>query len=413
MEVNVIGHCRVLDLSDEKGFLCGKILADLGADVIKIEKPGGDSSRNIGPFWKDMTEPEKSLNWFAYNANKRGITLNIETEDGKRIFKDLVKTADIVIESFDPGYLENIGLGYEELKSVKSEIVLTSITPFGRKGPYKDFKASDIVIMGMSGLLFLTGEPDGSPVNFSLPQSCLHAGADAAVGSLIAYHNRKKTGQGQRVDISMQQSVAWFLAMTIPYWELEGMVLKRAGAFRVNSLGTIQRQMWRCKDGYVFFFMLGGITGAKVTRKLVQWMDEEKQANAFIKSFDWETFDMMTVTQEVIDNISKPIEDFFMTHPKSEILAQAVKRSISICPLSSMQDLLDDKSLNTREYWMEIDHPELGSRLPYPKQFFKSSEKMDLKRFRAPLIGEHNEAVFKEHGVDKAELQVLKSAGVI
>ena len=151
---------RALDLTDEKGFLCGKILAELGVDVIKVERPGGDPSRNMGPFWHDQVNPEKSLYWFAYNSSKRGITLDIESEDGKRIFRDLIKSADIVIESFNPGYLENLGFGYSDLCGIKRGIILTSITSFGQKGPYSRFKALDLVIMGMAGELFLTGDSD-------------------------------------------------------------------------------------------------------------------------------------------------------------------------------------------------------------------------------------------------------------
>ena len=137
---------RALDLTDEKGLLCGKMLGDLGADVIKIEKPGGDSSRNIGPYYHDETDPEKSLYWFSYNANKRGITLDIETPQGKEIFKELVKTADVVVESFPPGYMKEQGLGYDELEKINRDIIVVSITPYGQTGPYRDFKYSDITL---------------------------------------------------------------------------------------------------------------------------------------------------------------------------------------------------------------------------------------------------------------------------
>ena len=126
-------------------------------DVIKIERPGGDPGRRMGPFWHDEPDGEKSLYWFAYNANKRGVTLDIETNDGKRIFTDMVKGADFVIESFEPGHMERIGLGYEALRSVKKGIILTSITPFGQTGPYRDYKAADIVLTGMSGELYSHG----------------------------------------------------------------------------------------------------------------------------------------------------------------------------------------------------------------------------------------------------------------
>ena len=134
---------RILDLTNERGYICGQLLGDLGADVIKIEKPGGDPGRSIGPFFHDIPDPEKSLYWFSFNTNKRGITLDIETVDGQEIFKRLVRDADIVIESFDPGYMDKIGLGSPVLNQVNPRMIMTSITGFGQTGPYKDFKAPD------------------------------------------------------------------------------------------------------------------------------------------------------------------------------------------------------------------------------------------------------------------------------
>ena len=141
--------CRALDLTDEKGFLCGKILADLGTDVIKIEKPGGDKSREIGPFWHDVSDPEKSLCWLAYNSNKRGITLNMTVDDGQKLFKSLVKNSDFVLESFHPGYLDSLDLGFPTLRKINPGIILVSITPFGQSGPYKDYAASDLIAMAI------------------------------------------------------------------------------------------------------------------------------------------------------------------------------------------------------------------------------------------------------------------------
>jgi len=410
----MLSGCRALDLTDEKGFLCGKILADLGVDVIKIERPGGDPSRRMGPFWHDMPDPEKSLYWFAYNSNKRGVTLNIETADGKEIFKKLIKTSDFVIESFGPGYMESLGLGYSALSGFKKEIVLTSITPFGQSGPYRDFLSSDIVAMGMAGELFLTGDSDRPPVNISVPQAWLHAGADAAVGTMIAYHYRKKTGEGQHVDVSLQQSAAWFLAPTIPYWEIDKVILERVGTFRSGSgSGTVQQQVWPCKDGYVFFFMMGGQQGAKQCRPLVRWMEDEGLGDEFLRTFEWERFDRATATQELINKISKPIADFFLTRTKKEALDAAVSRNIPICPLLSMQDILNDSNLAVRGYWSQLAYPELSTTIPYPKQFVRSSENEVSTRFRAPLIGEHNREIYNEIGLSGQEMIVLKEAGVI
>ena len=410
----MLSGCRVLDLTDEKGFLCGKILGDLGADVIKIEKPGGNCSGRIGPFWRDIPDPEKSLYWLSYNSNKRGITLDITTADGQGILKKLVRTADFFVESFPPGYLNQMGLGYDALMEINPGIVVASITPFGQNGPYRDFRASDIIIMGMSGLLNLTGDVDRAPLNISIPQSHLLAGSDAAVGAMIAYYHRERTGNGQHVDVSMQQSVAWFLANNIPYWEMSGTNLMRAGVLRsMNARDSLQRQVWPCKDGYVFFFILGGLTGAKTSRQLVKWMEDEGMGNEYLGNMDWESFDMGTATQDVLDRISKPIGDFFKGRTRKEILDVAIKRSISICALSSMEDLVHDRDLKERNFWAKVYHPELGAKLPYPRQFAKMSEKSITTRFTAPLIGEHNNEVYSEIGLTDEDLILLKQAGVI
>lgn len=405
---------RALDLTDEKGFMAGQILAYMGVDVIKIERPGGDPARRKGPFWHDVADGEKSLYWFSYNTNKRGITLDIETNDGKSIFKDMVKGADFVIESFDPGYLDKIGLGYEDLRAVNESVILTSITPFGQTGPYKDYKASDIVLTGMSGELFLTGDSDRPPVNISLPQACLHAGCDAAVGSMLAYHARKRTGEGQHVDVALQHSLAWFLATTIPYWEIDKVILGRVGTFRSgSSSGTVQRQVWPCKDGFIFFFMIGGQQGAKTCRALVKWMVDLGVRDEFLESYEWEKFDMASATQDLIDRISKPIYDFFTTRTKKEALDAAISRNISICPLFSMEDIVNDPNLAARGYWKYLEHPELKESIPYPKRFVRSSEVSTDAEFRAPLVGEHNGEVYGEMGFSPHAIVALKEAGII
>jgi crotonobetainyl-CoA:carnitine CoA-transferase CaiB-like acyl-CoA transferase len=410
----MLKDCRALDLTDDKGFLCGKVLADLGVDVIKIEPPGGDPSREIGPFWHDISDPEKSLYWFAYNSNKRGITLNLETLEGKDIFKQLVKNADFVIESFKPGYMDSLGLGFSTLSAINKGIILTSITPFGQTGPYKDYEGPDIVLMGMSGQLFLTGDSDRPPVNINIPQACLHAGADAGVGTMIAYHYRKRTGEGQHVDISMQQSAAWFLATTIPCYELSALILNRVGTFRATGNGSaVQRQVWPCKDGHIFFFMLGGPQGAKTCRALVKWMDDLGLGNDFLKTFSWEEFDMFSAAQDLVDRLSAPLEEFFRNRTKKEVLDAAMTRNISICPLFSMEDELNDRNLAVKGFWTHLDHPELNTTIPYPKQFVRLSESQAITRFRAPLIGEHNKEVYGALGLSWQEIVALKEAGII
>ena len=409
----MLNHLSALDLTDDKGFLCGKILADLGVNVIKIEKPGGDSARNIGGYWGCASDPEKSLYWFAYNSNKKGITLDVEKAKGREIFKKLVKTTDFVIESFAPGYLEKLGIGYADFSKNK-RLIWASITPFGPEEPYLNYKGPDIVVMGMSGTLYQTGETDGPPVHISMPQACLHAGADAALGCMVAYYHREMTGEGQHVDVSMQQSAAWFQANAVPTYELNGAILKRAGSFRAGmSTQVAQRQVWPCKDGYVFFNVIGGRTGAKTLSSLVAWMDEEKLATDFLLNMQWDSFDMFTVNQDVMDKISRPVGDFFLRHTRKELLQGAVPRGVSIGPLSSMQDLLEDECLNARDYWTKIEHPELRTSITYPRTFIRTTDGDYETRFRAPLIGEHNGEVYKELGLTEKDTDLLRKAGII
>ena len=195
---------KVLDLTDIKGQFCGKLMASLGAEVIKIEKPGGDAERMLPPFADNVPGPENSLWYASWNTNKKSITLDIESTQGKEIFKKLVEDADFVIESFTPGYMESLGLGYDELEKINKSVIMTSITPFGQYGPYSKYKASDLTINAMSCLLFLIGERDGSPVRIAVPQAYTLAGAEGFGGSMIAYYYRTQTGEGQHVDVCMR-----------------------------------------------------------------------------------------------------------------------------------------------------------------------------------------------------------------
>lgn len=406
---------RVLDLTDGKGFLCGRILGDLGADVVKIERPGGDFSRNIAPFYHDDIDSEKSLYWWAYNCNKRGITLNIETEGGKEILKKLVNRSDVIIESFRPGYMDKIGLGYARLSEVNPRIIMTSITPFGQTGPYKEFEGSDLTIWAMGGLMFYCGDQDRAPVMISFPQACLHAGGAAAQGTMIALYHQQLTGQGQHVDVSMLESIVGNLMHIRPFWELNGTQLHRAGQFRVDIWGTgaVARMVWPCKDGYVMFSIMGGATGAPSNRALVKWMEEEGMALDEIKR-DWEALDMHTATQEDFDQLQQPIADFFQQHTQAELYEGALKRGIMFCPVNTAKGITEDPQLEARGFWQQVEHQELGTAIKYPGSFVRASTAGSEIRRRAPLIGEHNTDIYcQELGFSEAEITSLKQANVI
>ena len=223
-ETGFLSPFRALDLTGECGFSCGKILGDLGADVIKVEPPGGDPGRSRGPFYHDEPQAEKSLYWFAYNNNKRGITLNIETGTGRELFIRLVEGAHFVLESYRPGHMETLGLGYHSLREANPALVMVSITPYGQTGPYRDYLASDLELMAMGGAMSVTGDPDRAPVRVSFPQAAMWAGMHAAMGALIAHYHRTVTGEGQYVDVSAQASVVWALAHAPSFWSVNRVV---------------------------------------------------------------------------------------------------------------------------------------------------------------------------------------------
>ena len=408
---------RVLDLTDDKGFLCGKILGDLGADVIKIERPGGDASRNLGPFYHDIPDPEKSLYWFAYNANKRGITLNIETTDGQEIFMQLVNTAHFIIESFPPGYMDRLGLGFSNLSAINSGIIMTSITPFGQSGPYRDYKSSDLVSLALGGHLYLNGDPDRPPTRCSHSQACLLAGARAAGGSLIAHYYREMTGAGQFVDVSIQASVTYAMLNAQPFWSHTHTNLRRVGPYRTGAtlLKTKQLQTWPCKDGYVAFGLFGGPgQPAHTNRSLSEWMDSEGMSDDFLRNMNWDEFDMAKVTVEEYDHIANLITKFFNTHTKNDLFEGAVKRRMMLSIVSTPRDVAKNIQLRAREFWQEVEHPELGASIKYPGHSTKASEvPLTIKR-RAPLIGEHNNEIYEQElNISEEKLLILKQSGVI
>jgi crotonobetainyl-CoA:carnitine CoA-transferase CaiB-like acyl-CoA transferase len=407
---------RVLDLTDEKGFLCGKILADLGAEVIKVEKPGGDPCRNIQPFYRDIPHSEKSLYWFAYNLHKKGITLDIKTADGKDIFKKLVRGADFVIESFPVGYLESLGLGYPALQEVRPSIIMTSITPFGQQGPYKDYQASDLTLLAMGGFLYITGYPDRPPMRVSFPQSWLLAGSNAAASTMIAHYHRQNTGMGQHVDVSVQANVTWTITNVVSLWELNQTNLVRKGSVLSSRYGTgaNQKLLWRCKDGFVAYIVFGGRLGINMGNgRLTEWMAKEAVADDFTMQFDWENYDLATAKQETQSRLEACVERLFLKYTKLELYEEGLKRDIKIFPAYSPQDIIKDPQLQSRGLWMRAEHPELNDSISYPGFFFKTSESIPEIPLRAPLIGEHNQEIYGQLGISNEELVQLKQASVI
>jgi len=406
---------RVLDLTNMDGHLCGRILADLGADVVKVEKPGGDPGRRIGPFYQQTPNRERSLFWLAYNANKRSVTLNLDSWDGRQILKTLARKADFLIESFPPGCMDELGLGHDTLSEINPRLIYTSISPFGQTGPYKNFKGSDLVVMAMSGLMYMTGRPGEAPLRISFPQSFLLAAAHAAAASMIAYFQRETTGRGQHVDVSAQECVLWEISNAIPSWKLNKTILKRVGSYMSGRwAGIKQKLLWKCRDGYVVFYIISGGFGVKTNRGIVEWLQEEGLATELLTGVDWTTFDMSKQTQEVQDKMEAPIAELFSRHTKAELYNEALKRKIMLCPVSTARDICENTQLHARNFWAEVEHPEIPARLSYPGPFARLSETPLARVRRAPLPGEHNLEIYeKELGFSKRDLGRLLQSGII
>jgi len=407
---------RVLDLTDEKGLLCGKILADLGADVIQVEKPEGNPARRIPPFFEDVAGPERSLYWLAFSAGKRSITLDWDTEAGKDLFKRLAKTADFIVESFSPGDLERTGLGYDVLTKANPRLIMASIAPFGQTGPFRDYKAGDLVASAMGGMVSFTGEPDRAPVRISADLAYCQAGVHAAIGILIALSHRGVTGQGQRVDVSMQASIVRTLHTQLPYWEYSNHIVKRSGIRRFRG-GVSTREIWPCKDGFVSWMFFGGAVGTQQMRGMVEWMEGKGMAGSLSGEVqNWAALDLTKVAQEKIKSWEKVIGDFFLSHTKEELYREALEKRIPLTPLNDMSEVVEDEQLAARNFWVGVNHPELRTNLRYPGFLFQTSEEKCLPkvRGRAPSIGEHNPEIYaQEMGLGESEMDSLRRKNVI
>ncbi|MBN1176236.1 MAG: CoA transferase [Dehalococcoidales bacterium] len=415
----MLSSYRVIDLSNEKGYFCGRLLGDLGADVIKVEPPGGDKSRNIGPFYHDVKDPEKCLYWFAVNANKRGITLDIETTEGKDIFKQLVEKADAVIESFDPGYMQKIGLGYETLSQINPGLVFTSISAFGQEGPYKDYKASDLVVRALGGMIYTVGDPDRPPLTTSYFHSYLVGAAHAAIGTMVALYYRAFSGKGQWVDAPTQQGLTFVgnAEQQLP-WILQKIIPERKGRNRFTTQmrdGDLYYQpiLWRCKDGDVSF-TLATAAMASSYKPIIEEMKKDGIDTTALERWDWTKPHDGEWTGEDLDAIVAVIEKYFALHTKAELLQLSLEKGVHIGISLNVEEAMEFPQFVERDFWVDINHPELGTDLTYPGGFLKFSEADCGIRFRAPLIGEHNEEIYsKELGFSKQELVTLKHRQVI
>ena len=402
---NLLPPYRILDLAGGPGVFCTKLLADYGADVIKIEPPSGDYGRSKGPFLGDEPHPERSMYFLYYNTNKRSITLNLETELGRAIFKRLASTADAGVESFPVGYLKGLGLDYGSLSETNPGLVMASVTPFGQEGPWKDYKSSDLIAMAASGYMQITGDPDEPPVRQGNEQSHFPGAQYAAVAILAAlYYRDALGGTGQYIDVSQQESLITYYTDAHPavlWMQLEQNVT-RVGT---NSTLVIPLGAYPCQDGWIS----AGVITPREWEGLSQWI-YEVTGNEEVLSEQYKGGNQERAPH--IDVISAMFMDFTMRFTAEYLFHEGQKRNLVFIPVNNVADLVGDPQLEASNFWTEMDHPQVGS-LKYPLGVFNSEDVSPSARV-APQLGQDNRAIYcQELGYRIEDLTFLRAAGVI
>lgn len=393
---------RVIDLTDAGGLLCGQILSDLGADVIHVEPPGGSPARAVGPFADDVVHPERSLFWWAHTRGQRSIVLDLETDADRHELLRLVRGADFLIESARPGQLAVLGLDHDTLLRENPSLVHVSITPFGQTGPKAGFEATDLTQAAAGGQAFLSGDRDRPPLRICVPQAHAHAGADAAVGALIAHFARRRSGRGQHVDVSQQQSIT----LATQFRSLDALV-EEAPAPRVSGGvlvgGTWVPTRYRLADGWVVLGpMILPSTGHFMTR-LLAWMNEEGMCPAELLDEEWGSYAIRLlggdVTAEDFAAIDALLEAFFAVRTKKEIMHQAVERRLLIAPVLGLAEIIDSEQLRERGYVMSLDHGsehDAERSVRYPGPFARFGRTPVRVERPPPGIDAHGEAIRRE-----------------
>jgi crotonobetainyl-CoA:carnitine CoA-transferase CaiB-like acyl-CoA transferase len=399
---------RVLDLSGEPGFLAGKILAELGADVVKLEPPGGDIKARRGPWLGDIPDPERSLPWLAMNTSKRGITLSLRQQRGRELFRELVSRADVVLETFRPGTLEKQGIGWEDLREACPRLVWCSLTPFGRTGPRAGWRAHDLVIVALGGNARLTGDPDRPPVRCTLPTAYLHGSAEAATGIAMGLFARQRSGRAQLVDVSLHEAQLSTLVTGAAQWSLT----RRTHTRNAPRMGRT-REIWRARDGDVSFGLRGGPARVANLVATVAYMAEAGMAPNWLLAMDWQAYNHNELSDAEIARLEEAFGAFFASKTRRELYDEALRRRIMLAPCNDAREIALQPQLRSRGLFTTLEYPELGASIEHPGFFAKSTACRIGVRSRAPRVGEHNVPVYAELGLGAADLDALAAEEVI
>ena len=406
---------RILELADEKGQFCGKLLGDLGADVVKIEPPGGERCRYVGPFLDDIPHPERSLSFWYYNTSKRGITLDLKTVDGRGIFARLAAKSDVILETFRPGYLAALGFDYESLHAQNARLIMCALTPFGQTGPWRDYASSDLLHMAAGGEMASCGYdavdvPDAPPIAPG-GGNAWHMGCHFAYMAIMAaLVYRTASGQGQYIDASIHEACALTTEGAVANYVYRGETLRRQTG-RHHAAGPTNRTQFRANDGsYVTALISGGLNPRNV-RNLADLMDSFGMAGDLKDPQYQDPAVIAANASHIIDDL---LANFIASLPAEEVYHAAQERGFTWGAVRAPEALLDDAHLHDRGFWKQVEHPELGRTFTYPGEAaIYNGSSWQISR-RAPLIGEHNTEIFcDEVGLSRAELSVLAESRVI
>ncbi len=398
MNRGFVSDLRVLDISQGvAGPFASKLLADQGAEVIKVEPPNGDYSRRRGPFASDTPDIEQSLTFAFFNTGKKSVTLDIHAPTGVEFVREMARRSDVLIEDLLPGEMSALGLGYEELSALNPRLIVVSITPFGQTGPYRDFAWEDITLQSLSGFLYLSGNSDKPPAQAPLEQGQIMGGRNAANAIMLAMMERSLSGEGQYIDVSMVEAVATEPPMHFTQYNFLGVVSKRNR--RVNV--PVDGDFLPCRDGYICMASSGGNTW----EELAIFFDapellDDRFANRLNRSRN---------ADELRDLMVSRLKD----RDKHEVFNAAMQSGFVFGMAQTPQEVLDCPHLADRDFYQEVEHPVLGA-LKYTGSGFRVDGEQCTDVRPAPLLGQHNEEILCDWlGQPKEALARLRAAGVI
>ena len=425
---------RVVELGGLNGQYCGKLLADMGADVIKVEPPEGDPARRIGPFAGEVTDQDggpstapspfglnRSLFFWYYNTNKRGVTLNAEHPDGRALLRRLLAGADVVVDAHPPGYLEGLGLGYDALSAdgvLATATIYTAITPFGLTGPWRDFTATDLTQLALGGPMASCGYDDvpGAP---PIRPEGYHASNIAAVyafiGTLVALYHRDRTGVGQFLDVSIHEACACTTEGAFPNWEyFRRVVIRQTGRHAAPAITP--RWQFLCADGRYVNMIGGGIPrNPSSWRPLLDWMEATGRAEDLRDpTYDAVMSENPYRRGEHARHVAEVIGRFVESLTSEEVYRGGQRLHLPWAPVRSPEENTHDPHWHDRGFFVAVEHPEIGRTVTYPGAPYRFTRTPWRLRRRAPLLGEDNVAVYTgELGLTRAELKTLFEAGAV